>query len=475
MPESTYSLEFNGSDYGDVLLSSLPTTNLTMAVWVKLTSNSGAPQKALCQPYASGSWTANYFAFQIGTNNGFPQVGINTANSGGGYTSFLLTSASQLTVGVWYHLAATFNSGIINLYVNGTFDSTLNITSFGTSITYSGQANFCLGIDATYFTQEGWVGNLDDAALWTTTLTSGNIANIASGANNPQDFPTGLLALWHLDNGTGSSATDSSGNGNTLALVSSPPWSTDVPDTLRPPGLILHYEANLESYSNGATVTTWHDQSGNGYDGTGAATPIFATNQINGLPAINLYGTAYFKFPTLYLTDFTMMVVLVSTGDALIFGSYPSAYPQIRYGESTAGQTNHLTTEDASVSNHGISGVFAVAQGNWCILEIVCSSGTVSFYQNGISYGTGLMAGINPFSEFSGGLVGSIPLNGYAAEAILWNTALNTTDRQTYETYLTNKYFGSPPSVFTVGFAGFASGGIVNTTGAGTVGFTSYV
>jgi len=43
--------------------------------------------------------------------------------------------------------------------------------------------------------------------------------------NNTQQGITGLTAEWKLDDGTGTSAVDSSGNGNTGTLTNGPTWT----------------------------------------------------------------------------------------------------------------------------------------------------------------------------------------------------------------------------------------------------------
>ncbi len=61
------------------------------------------------------------------------------------------------------------------------------------------------------------------------------------------------------------------------------------------PGLTLWLRADVGVVTNGPgdSVTTWHDQSGNGYDATGAvgSKPTVNSNSLNGLPAIKFNTT----------------------------------------------------------------------------------------------------------------------------------------------------------------------------------------
>jgi hypothetical protein len=61
----------------------------------------------------------------------------------------------------------------------------------------------------------------------TATDTSDNAATVSASVNvlNPAPAP-GLVAHWTFDEGTGSTATDSSGNGYTMSLVNAPAWTT---------------------------------------------------------------------------------------------------------------------------------------------------------------------------------------------------------------------------------------------------------
>ena len=56
-------------------------------------------------------------------------------------------------------------------------------------------------------------------------------------------------------------------------------------------GLQCWFDASQGVTTAGSNVTGWADQSGNGYHATlGAGTPLLATNQVNGRPAIKFQG-----------------------------------------------------------------------------------------------------------------------------------------------------------------------------------------
>ena len=56
-------------------------------------------------------------------------------------------------------------------------------------------------------------------------MTIANGTNSTSGSPTPTALAGGLVSYWTLDEGTGMTAVDSSGNGNTATLVNAPTWT----------------------------------------------------------------------------------------------------------------------------------------------------------------------------------------------------------------------------------------------------------
>lgn len=54
--------------------------------------------------------------------------------------------------------------------------------------------------------------------------------------------------------------------------------------------LHAHYDATELSLSDGESVTSWQDESGNGYDLTAGAAPTYVADGINGLPVVHYDG-----------------------------------------------------------------------------------------------------------------------------------------------------------------------------------------
>jgi hypothetical protein len=156
----------------------------------------------------------------------------NSVNNGRGLRLYLLnnTNASQvsvanvLTLSVWNHVAATFDNGVIKLYVNGSLvgSGNSNGTSFGST---SANAAYSFGEETiNNSTSEFFDGKMDEFRFWNKALSvseiSNNIANCVTGNES------GLMAYFKFDKVTGTTITDLVG-GFTGTLDSMDP-STDL-------------------------------------------------------------------------------------------------------------------------------------------------------------------------------------------------------------------------------------------------------
>ena len=123
----------------------------------------------------------------------------------------------------WHHAAATYDGTTWNLYLDGNLDGTLAvsrpanaatnvITAVGTSLsTATTQAP--LGF---------FSGSIDEVRIWNSARSQ---AQIQATKNSEITAPAaGLLGAWNLNEGTGASLADSSGNSVTGATVATPAW-----------------------------------------------------------------------------------------------------------------------------------------------------------------------------------------------------------------------------------------------------------
>jgi len=159
---------------------------------------------------------------------------------------------TTITTNTWHHAAATYDSvnAVWYLYLDGVQDATLDIgtntppradsiqhASIGTAMTST-------GVSAGYFQ-----GIIDEARIWNIVRTPTEIQNnmyteLASG--------TGLAGRWGINEGTGTTITDSAiptpENG---LLVNGPTWVAGFPDNV-PPAAPTGFAAN--SYSSNVNL-----------------------------------------------------------------------------------------------------------------------------------------------------------------------------------------------------------------------------
>ena len=171
---SNYSFEYDGvDDYVDVgALSFLPSaTNLTVSAWLK-TSDITDNQVAFGDNSATPIFSFEYW----GSNNRmYFEYGL--------ALYCYLSLSSVVSNDVWHHLALVYDgSGIadtdkIKIYINGV-DKSSSLTFVGTIPTTLNASigNLWIGNGQNY--NSPFLGNIDEFAIWNSSLTAGNITTI---------------------------------------------------------------------------------------------------------------------------------------------------------------------------------------------------------------------------------------------------------------------------------------------------------
>jgi hypothetical protein len=147
------------------------------------------------------------------------------------------------TDGTWYHIVVTYDdrsdtssSTARKVYVNGVLRQTDN---FNWSNTGGSTDGMIFGGRRTSGNQydNGWACGLQDVAIFNTAKDSDWVANVYRGKSETDlSGDSGIVGYWRFNEGSGTTAYDSSGNGNhgTLTAESGdttdyPTWSTDKP------------------------------------------------------------------------------------------------------------------------------------------------------------------------------------------------------------------------------------------------------
>lgn len=131
------------------------------------------------------------------------------------------STTTTWTAGTWYHIAGTIDaSNGMTLYVNcaaqGTNTSGTGAIETSSEITTIG----CWGDANIRF----FDGKIDNVRMWSRTLSS---SELICGCGYPSST-TNLVADWRMNEGSGSSITDNSGNGNS-GTVSGATWVLQNP------------------------------------------------------------------------------------------------------------------------------------------------------------------------------------------------------------------------------------------------------
>lgn len=221
-------------------------------------------------------------------------------------------------------------------------------------------------------------------------------------------------------------------------------------------GLVAWFAARQETGLNdGDAVSTWTDRSGNGRNATQSGTkrPLYKTNIINGKPAllfdnsddclqtaaIDLTGT---NGITLYavVSGITAGALAMIAETSATAATNSGAFNLFRQADNTVAasarggsSSNFLTTATVTSTATVISAVY----------DLSLATNEVTVWLNGTSAGTrssnnnqAVNFGNHALNIGSRNNGASLPLNGYVAELLIYNTAHNSTQRGLIEAYL---------------------------------------
>lgn len=210
-------LEFNGtSNYVQTSAINLSGSALTLQAWIRVDAFKTA------FPYISSvigtETTGNTALLRLGdatlANNKLQFVLYS------GSSQMKLDGVTGLSTNTWYHVAATFDGSTMKLYINGVLDASM---SFAGSVV----SNDFFGIGRNYGNDRILDGQIDEVSVFKAALSQQSIRDwmcrkITSGHPNYG----ALEGYWPLNEGTGATTADASGNGYTGTLTGTPTWKT---------------------------------------------------------------------------------------------------------------------------------------------------------------------------------------------------------------------------------------------------------
>jgi len=169
------------------------------------------------------------FLIRIG-DAGVPDNQIQIATSNGNLTS----SDLQLETLKWYHVAVTFDSGNIVVYINGKEKlsgyKNLRNVNIGKAHTNEDDGTRCFWIGYSYSHDRYLDGYVSETRIWNKVLTAEDL-NSNSHFYTVDPNSEGLVAYWKFDEGAGTTIKDYSQYGNDLTVDSVPQWkSVSLPE-----------------------------------------------------------------------------------------------------------------------------------------------------------------------------------------------------------------------------------------------------
>lgn len=118
-------------------------------------------------------------------------------------------SQTVIETGKWYHVAATYSSSEIKLYINGVLENTAAVSP---AMTYS-LASLVIGTGTNSYPTRFLEGKLADVRFWNVVRTDEEIANHMT-PGSLAGTEAGLVANWKMNEGTGDVVADATGNNN---------------------------------------------------------------------------------------------------------------------------------------------------------------------------------------------------------------------------------------------------------------------
>ncbi len=248
-----------------------------------------------------------------------------------------ITSDTALSVGVWYHVAATCNGTTGKIYINGVPDPNTLATSYvGTNDSlFIGARPVNLGVPSFFFN-----GQMDEVRIWSAARTQ---AEILSTMRKPlAGNEAGLLAYYNFNQTAGTALPDVTGKGNNGTLTNGPAWTASgAVFEMTAPGNALAFDGVDDSADAPSS-----------FSGTLSIEAWIKPSAITGYHEIVCYGDSG------------------NSGNTAEFRLTPAG--NIEYGQAQPG-----------VSWSAFSSSTSIAPGVWTHVSVVKSGTNASLYING--------------------------------------------------------------------------------------------
>jgi hypothetical protein len=184
---------------------------LAVTAWFRTTNSSSF--EGIVSKYADASADGWSLAVSSGHLRGFYYRNHN-------FSDFAIDSTSAISVsdGFWHHAALVVDASGGKIYVDGVLAG----TSAWTGAAGGPGSSEPLQIGRYYTNTAPFQATIDEVAVWNRGLGSGELNYLKHRQLNGNE--DGLVALWHFDEGSGTTTADATGHGYTGILTNSPQW-----------------------------------------------------------------------------------------------------------------------------------------------------------------------------------------------------------------------------------------------------------
>ena len=167
--------------------------------------------------------TTDKRGYRLGIDNdggGKMYWAVGLPGAGGAVQATQDVSTYGLDTTEWFHMAGTFDAGVMKLYING--DLATEEDHSASTVEVSGNATVPFEIGAYEAGSRLWYGNMRDVRIWNSSLDITDIQEVFGDVNMAGATATGSLqGWWKMEN---ESLTDSSTNSNNGAQSGTAVW-----------------------------------------------------------------------------------------------------------------------------------------------------------------------------------------------------------------------------------------------------------
>ena len=216
-----YSLSFDGSDdYVDLSPINLSSSDqMTLMCWINpddLTSES--ENTIIRQDWGEPNWLLQISDY--GTNINFGVEEINGDNFNIDYTI-----TPSMLENSWHHATGVYDGENLKIYLDGNLVASQSFSGGNIAFGGNNQSTYLnIGSHPAPNDAETFDGLIDEVSIWDTALSQSQILSYMSAS--PTGSESGLVGYWNFNEGTGTTLTDQTSNGNNGTIVGAT-WSED--------------------------------------------------------------------------------------------------------------------------------------------------------------------------------------------------------------------------------------------------------